>query len=34
MRQSRLGGIVAGDVLKVGAQEDQTAGAALAFPGL
>ena len=33
MRLSRLPGIVAGDVLEVGAQEDQAAGAALALGG-
>ena len=33
MRRSRLLGIVAGDMLQVGAHEDQAAGAALAFGG-
>ena len=33
MRRSRLSGSSAGDVLQVGAHEDQAAGAALAFGG-
>ena len=33
MGRSRLSGIVAGDVLQIGAHEDQAAGAALAFGG-